>query len=117
MTEEDQEALGRVALAHDFDPVPWEEAPEWRKTVARKVAVAACHTDAKLGGADHVRSAWTLTMTEMGWKWGRVVDESTREHPGIIYGELSQSGVRHWNSVIRAVRDEARRRSVRLTGE
>lgn len=116
MTDEDLEALARVALANDYEPVPWEEAPVWRQTVSKRIAESAVQFPG-LSRAEQARSAWTLAMTTMGWSWGREANEATMQHPGVVTGELTTGGVRHWNKVVDAIRDEARRRGVRLTGE
>lgn len=116
MTAEDLDALAAVALARDFDPVPWDEAPEWRRVPARRIAEAAVACSG-LSCAEHARSAWTLAMTTLGWSWGPVVDVVGKRHPGVVFGELTRGGVRHWNGVVDAVRAEARKRGLRLTGE
>jgi hypothetical protein len=116
MTDEDLEALARVALAQDFDPVPWEDAPAWRQIVSKRIAESAVRSSG-MGRAEQARSAWTLAMTTMGWSWAREVDEVNKKHPGVVMGELTTGGVRHWNNVVDAIRDEARLRGLRLTGE
>jgi len=116
VTPDDLEALGRVALAADFDSVPWEEAPEWRREAARAVAKAAVSTF-KVSACEIVRSAWTNAMCSMGWRWDRVFDEKAKTHPGIVFGELTRGGVKHWMNVVDLVRAAARERGVRLTGE
>jgi len=105
-------ACAKAALAHDFDPVPWDEAPRWRQFAAYATAEAALDSD----NPELVRSAWLLEMTKMGWRWDRVIDENAKTHPGIVFGELTRGGARHWEAVIRAVRDEGRRLGVRMTG-
>lgn len=102
----------KSALTADFDSVPWDDAPEWRKNVARAVAQAALDTT----NPDAVRMAWFTEMTRLGWRWGREIDETQREHPGIITGELTRGGARHWESVIAQVRATGRLIGVRMTG-
>jgi hypothetical protein len=116
MTDEDLDALAQAALTADFDPVPWDEAPDWRRIPARRIAEAAVASSG-LSAAEHARSAWTLAMTTLGWYWGREIDEKAKRHPGIVYGELTRGGVAHWTGVVEAVRAVARQRGVRLTGE
>lgn len=99
-TRESVEACARAALAADFDPVPWDEAPTWRKLAAAAVAEAALATN----HPDHTRAAWTLEMTKLGWRWSQAFDEAQKTHPGIVYGELTRGGTVHWCNVIKAVR-------------
>ncbi len=99
------EACAKAALAADFDPVPWDEAPRWRQFVSIAVAKAALDT----GSPDHTRAAWTLEMTTMGWRWAPIFDEAQKTHPGIVFGELTGPGTRHWMSVIKAVREEGKK--------
>lgn len=116
MTNQDLDALAAVVLANDFEPLTWEEAPDWRRVTAQQVAkasIACCG----LSCAEHARSAWTLAMTTLGWGWGPTLDVAAKRHPGIVFGELTQGGVRHWTGVVDAVRSEAKRRGVRVTGE
>lgn len=98
------EQAARAALAADFDPVPWDDAPEWRRRAARAVAKAAMDT----GSPDHTRSAWYLEMTLMGWRWSKTLDEVAKTHPGIVEGELTRGGTRHWENVVKAVREAVR---------
>ncbi len=116
MTDADLDALAAVVLAHDFDPLPWEDAPEWRRSVSRAVARAAVGCSG-LSCAEHARGAWTLEMTKMGWGWGPTLDTRVKSHPGIVFGELTRGGVRHWTTVVDATRAEARKRGLRITGE
>lgn len=102
-----------AALAADFDPVAWDDAPEWRQEAAAAVARAALDTG---GNPDFVRMAWFTKMVELGWKWGHSLDEQAMTHPGIVVGELTRGGTKHWLEVCRTVRDVARARHVRMTG-
>jgi len=102
----------KAALEHDFDPVPWTEAPDWRRVAAYAVADAALNT----GSPDFTRSAWFLAMTLQGWRWDRVLDEEKKTHPGIVEGELTRSGSKHWENVVKQVRDVGRLHGVRMTG-
>jgi len=102
----------KVALANDFDPVPWEDAPQWRRDAAVEVANAALNT----GNPDKAREAWLLAMTTMGWRWDPVLDEQKKTHPGIVFGELTRGGTKHWMNVVDRVRQTARELGVRMTG-
>lgn len=116
MTDEDLDALAAEALAADFNPVPWDEAPEWRRVACRavaKAAVGACG----VSRCEIARSAWTLSMTLQGWKWGPVLDEAAKQHPGIVFGDLTRGGIAHWSNVVDRIRAVGRARGVRLTGE
>jgi len=106
--------LAQVALAHDFDPVRWDEAPDWRRIAMVAVARAALGASG-LSRADHARSAWFLSMTLQGWRWGRMLDERERTHPGVVEGDLTSGGTRHWTTLVDAVRDAARAAGVRMT--
>lgn len=105
-------ACAKAALAHDFDPVTWEAAPVWRREAAYAVADAALNTN----NPDFARSAWFLAMTLMGWRWDRTFDEQKKTHPGIVEGELTRGGSKHWEIVVREVRAVGRRLGVRMTG-
>lgn len=113
MTRADQfEACAREALAHDFDPVPWDEAPEWRRQAAFAVARSALSSTSP----DKARAEWFLDMTSQGWQWDRVFDEKTKRHPGMITGELTRGGTKHWQNVVDRVREVGRRVGARMTG-
>lgn len=113
MTDDQLQALAMLALEHDFDPVPWDEAPAWRRTAMAAAARAAVETSA-LTVADNARSAWFLSMTMQGWRWGHVLDERERTHPGIVTGELTRGGTAHWHALAVAVRERARVMGVRV---
>jgi hypothetical protein len=100
----------KAALAADFDPVPWETAPRWRQLAAYAVADAALNT----ANPDFTRSAWFLEMTTQGWRWDHVFDEAKKTHPGIVTGELTRGGVKHWQNVIDRVREVGQRLGVRM---
>lgn len=63
-----------------------------------------------LGRADHAFSAWLLSMTLSGWKWGRDFDERERTHPGIVTfaGGLPRDDTTRWTRLVDAVRARAR---------
>lgn len=109
MRDDQLEAIARVALANDVDPVRWEEAPDWRRTAMAEVARAAIGASG-LSRADHAFSAWLLSMTVSGWKWGRDFDERERTHPGIIMfrGGLPREDTTRWTRLVDAVRARAR---------
>lgn len=125
MRDDQLQQLARVALAHDHDPVPWDDAPGWRRdamTAVAKAAIGACGPTR----ADHAFSAWFLAMTLAGWRWGRVFSDKERTHPGIVsFGKrenpdqagegLALGFANHWLRLVDAVRDEARRIGVRIT--
>lgn len=125
MTDDQLAALAEVALSKDHDPVPWIDAPEWRRAAmaaVARVAVGACG----LSRADHAFSAWLLSVTTSGWRWGRVLDEKERTHPGIVsFGPrenpdqfdqgLSLNFAAHWAALVDAVRDRAKALGVRVT--
>lgn len=93
-------ACARAALAVDFDPVPWDEAPQWRQFAAYAVAESALDT----ANPAFVRSAWVLEMTVQGWRWDHAFDEAKKTHPGIVFGELTKGGFLHWQAVVDQVR-------------
>jgi len=105
-------ACAKAALAADFDPVPWDEAPAWRQNAACAVADAALNTNSP----DFTRSAWYECMTSHGWRWDKVLDEQKKTHPGIVVGELTRGGSKHWENVVMQVRDVGRRLGVRMLG-
>lgn len=105
-------ACAQAALAADFDPVPWAQAPPWRQATAYAVAEAALDTN----HADHLRAAWVQAMTAQGWRWDRVFDEAAKTHPGIVVGELTRGGSIHWQNVATRVREIGRVRGVRMLG-
>jgi hypothetical protein len=109
-------ALARVALSRDHDPVPWDDAPEWRRVAMAAVARAALGA-CGLSRADHAFSAWLLSMTTSGWGWGRSFDEKERTHPGILAfaGGLPAGEAKHWTVLVDAVRAEAKVLGVRIT--
>lgn len=118
VTDQQLEAIARVALANDVDPVRWEDAPDWRRTAMAEVAKAAIGASG-LSRADHAFSAWLLSMTMSGWKWGHVFDEKARTHPGIVsFGKkenpqqfqegLLEKSVERWTCLVDAVRDKAK---------
>jgi hypothetical protein len=102
----------KAALEHDFDSVPWEDAQHWRREAAYAVADAALNTN----NPDQARSAWLLTMTMQGWRWDKVLDEQQKTHPGVVFGELTGGGTKHWANVVAQVRQKARELGVRMTG-
>ena len=106
------EACSRAALAAYFDPVPWEEAPTWRRKAALAVALAALNTN----NPDQARAAWTTEMCSQGWRWSQELDEAQKTHPGIVFGELTRGGTKHWCGVVEAVRRVGRERGVRMLG-
>ena len=106
------EECAKAALAADFDPVPWDQAPEWRKRVACAVAKAALDT----ASPDWARQSWLNEMVAMGWRWDKVLDEQRKTHPGIVVGELTRGGTAHWVNVVRVVREKARVLGARMTG-
>lgn len=113
MTAADQlELCAREALAVDFDPVPWEAAPEWRRQAALAVARSCLDSTSP----DKAREAWFVEMSMQGWRWGRVLDEKTKTHPGMVVGELTRGGTRHWQNVVDRVRAVARQVGARMTG-
>ena len=113
MTDADQlDACAHAALAADFDPVPWDEAPEWRRQAARAVARSALSA----ANPDQARMAWFTEMAQQGWRWDRVLDEKTKSHPGMVVVELTRGGTRHWNDVVDRVREVGRRVGARMTG-
>lgn len=105
-------ACAKAALANDFDPVPWDAAPYWRQQAAYAVAESALDTNSP----DFTRSAWFLAMTTMGWRWDHMLDEEKKTHPGIREGELTRSGSKHWENVVKQVRDVGRTLGVRMLG-
>lgn len=116
MTDDQLAALAEVALSKDRDPVPWLAAPEWRRaamTAAARAAIGAIG----LSRADHAFSAWLLSVTTSGWKWGHSFDEKERTHPGILTyaGGLPDGDSRHWTTLVDAVRAEAKTLGVRIT--
>lgn len=110
--EEAFEECAKAALAADFDPVSWDEAPEWRKRAARAVASAALSTN----NPDQTRAAWVTEMVAQGWRWSQEHDEAKKTSPGIVFGELTGGGTRHWLNVIKAVREVGQRLGVRMLG-
>lgn len=106
------ESCARAALAADFDPVPWKDAPVWRRLAAVAVSKACLET----GSPDFARSAWFLQMTSAGWRWDKTFSERYKTHPGIVEGELTRSGSKHWENVVKQVRDVGRRLGVRMLG-
>ena len=100
----------KAALAADFDPVPWDEAPMWRQLAAAAVADAALNTNSP----DFTRSAWVLEMTTMGWRWSQEFNEQQKTHPGIVFGELTRGGVKHWLNVVKQVREIGKKLGVRM---
>lgn len=110
--DEQAEACARAALAADFDPVPWEDAPEWRRQAARAVARSALGSPSP----DQARMAWFTAMSAQGWRWDRAFDERAKTHPGMVAGELTAGGTKHWHGVVVRVRDTARRVGARMTG-
>jgi hypothetical protein len=113
MTAADQlDACARAALAADFDPVPWDDAPEWRRQAARAVAQSALCSPSP----DKAREAWFCEMARQGWQWDKILDEKTKRHPGMVTGELTRGGTRHWHGVVESIRDVARRVGARMTG-
>lgn len=109
MRDEQLEALARVALANDLEPIQWEDAPEWRRSAMIAVARAAVGASG-LSRADHAFSAWLLSMTVSGWKWGRDFDERECTHPGIVMfrGGLPRGDSTHWTRLVDAVRARAK---------
>lgn len=75
-------------------------------TAVAKAAIGA----SGLSRADHAFSAWLLSMTVSGWKWGHVFDERERTHPKIITfkGGLPHGDSTHWTRLVDAVRAKAR---------
>jgi hypothetical protein len=106
------EACAQAALAADFDPVSWDEAPEWRRQAARAVARSALST----ANPDQARMAWFTEMSQQGWRWDRVHDEKAKTSPGMVEGELTHGGTRHWVNVVDKVREVGRRAGARMTG-
>jgi len=100
----------KAALENDFDPVPWDEAPRWRQLAAYAVADSALNTNSP----DFTRSAWVLEMTVQGWYWDHAFDEKRKTHPGIVFGELTRGGVKHWSNVVARVREVGTRLGVRM---
>jgi hypothetical protein len=98
----------KAALAADFDPVPWDEAPEWRRRAAYAAAEGALDTN----NPSFARSAWVLEMTIQGWRWSQTFDESLKTHPGIVFGELTRGGFKHWQNVVDRVREVAKTHAV-----
>lgn len=90
----------KAALAADFDPVPWDEAPKWRQLAAYAVAESALNT----ANPDFTRSAWVLEMTTQGWRWDHAFNEALKTHPGIVFGALTRGGFTHWQNVVTQVR-------------
>ncbi len=90
----------KVALENDFDPVPWDEAPRWRQRAAYAVADAALNT----ASPDHTRAAWVTEMVNQGWRWSQEFNEQQKTHPGVLFGELTRGGVKHWLNVVDKVR-------------
>jgi hypothetical protein len=111
-TSDDLEACARTALSSDFDPVPWDVAPVWRRNAACAVADAALNTN----NPDQTRAAWLTAMTVQGWRWDSVFDEQKKTHPGITVGELTRGGSLHWENVVKNVRDVGRARGMRMLG-
>lgn len=109
---EQVEVCARTALKYDFDPVPWEDAPEWRKLAAFAVARSALASN----NADQARMAWFTEMAAQGWRWDRVLDEQAKTHPGMVVGELTRGGSKHWENVVAQVRDTGRFIGARMTG-
>lgn len=103
LTPEQLTHCARAALSADFDPVAWESAPEWRRQAAEAVARAALLSKSP----DQIRAAWLTQMVAMGWRWDRELDEQKKTHPGIVTGDLTGGGTRHWNNVIAQVRQAA----------
>ncbi len=103
------EAIARAALAHDADSVTWDAAPPWRRAAMTAVALAAIGASG-LSRADHAVSAWLLSMTTSGWKWGPNFDERERTHPDIVTygGGLPRKETARWNVLVDAVRAEAK---------
>jgi hypothetical protein len=100
----------KAALAADFDPVPWDEAPRWRQLAAYAVADAALNTN----NPDHTRAAWVTEMVAQGWRWSQEYDETKKTSSGIVFGELTGGGTKHWINVVRCVREVGKRLGVRM---
>lgn len=117
MRDDQLETIARVALAHDIDPIPWEDAPAWRRDAMAAVAKAAIGASG-LSRADHAFSAWLLSVTTSGWKWGPVFDERQRTHPGIVThkGGLPRRETLRWNVLVDAVRATAASIGLWVTG-
>lgn len=113
MTNSDvMELCARAALSADFDPVPWEEAPEWRRQAAFAVARSALESTSP----DKAREAWFVEMSSQGWRWDRDLDEAKKTHPGMVVGELTRGGTVHWKNVVDRVREVGRQYGARMTG-
>jgi hypothetical protein len=105
-------ACAKVALLNDFDPLEWDDAPSWRQEAAFAIAEAALDTN----NPDATRAAWFTKMVEMGWKWDRFLDVEKKTHPGIVTGELTRGGSKHWENVVKLVRVCGRAGGVRMLG-
>lgn len=73
------------AALGDHSQPPWEEAPEWQRSSARKgvLGVLAGNTP------EQSHEGWLAEKIATGWKYGPVRDPEKREHPCMVpYAEL-----------------------------
>jgi hypothetical protein len=73
-----------LALGDTSQP-PWEEAPEWQKSSARKGVQGVISGN----GPEQSHESWLAEKAESGWKYGPVKDPEKKEHPCFVpYREL-----------------------------
>ena len=87
MTQEQVEQAARLLHEHDSD-LPWDEAPDWVKRVAKKMATFALE---KPGASqEETHRHWATWLREEGWVYDTMESERLRTHPMLkAYRELT----------------------------
>jgi len=69
----------------DGSQVPWEHAPEWQQTSARKGVVGALQGNTP----EQSHESWLEEKRATGWKYGPTKDAEKKEHPCFVpYAQL-----------------------------
>lgn len=78
-----------VLLHQEDSDRPWDEAPEWVRTVARSLAKFALENPGATG--EQVHHEWARCMEAERWVYDTVENERLRTHPMLkAYRELTR---------------------------
>lgn len=69
----------------DNSQKPWDEAPDWQKASCRDGVLGILEGNTP----EQAHENWLRHKQATGWRYGKVKNEETKEHPAImLYGDL-----------------------------
>lgn len=76
------------AALGDHSQMPWGEAPQWQRESCYKGVVGVLENG---NTPEQSHESWLKEKEETGWKYGKVKNPETKEHPCMVpYAELPE---------------------------